>query len=807
MKKEKRFERSKDRDSPLRFNTEEKEAEQIFDKKLERLEGKANRAEQKFQMAKQKLPQKRVLKSEWVTDESKGRIKRRFYFEQEPNLSKDGVAEKAKVKARQLSRKMSQSMHKKVSEHEDENVGVEASHKSEKFAEHGVQKWKRHKKWRERRAVKRFKKADDKLTKANLNYMFERMKSEQQTTNPLNKNKLFQKRKIKKDYAQAKKAVKSTKTTASNVVRIKNGTEKAIALAKELFSKKKIIGIIVVILLIFILLSSILSTCAAIFTQAGTAIATSTWLSDDSDINQAEFYYTKLEAELQKKIDSIENEHKGYDEYNYNIGAIEHDPVQVISYLSAKFEEFHYPDVQKEIDKLFQSQYQLELKEEIITRTVTKEIKVGESLGKVVTSAYCSCVICNGQWTGGPTASGVMPTANRTIAVDAKNPFLPLGTKVVMNGIEYTVEDTGNFDKYGVTFDIYFNTHEEATQWGHKTLDAYLAEGNKNTVTVKTTETIKQLNTSLKQIPLSQYIQENLTEDQFELYELYLESRGNRQNFGSPFNFDWYPSITSYPGYRTDPFSGEIKLHKGLDIGMSEGTPTQAIHDGIVTTAGFSSGGYGNYVIVEDTEKGYKSLYGHFKELNVSQGQVVKVGDVVGFVGTTGASTGNHLHLEFYYKNALMNAYFYVNNGGESKSDIGTGTTNGAMSTVNFKKLIAYAEQYLGYPYVFGGSTPATSFDCSGFISWVYTKSGVHNIPRTTAQGIYDQTQKISRNEARAGDLIFFTETYPAGRPVTHVGIYVGNGMMLHCGDPIQYTSIDTPYWQKHFYGFGRLKN
>ncbi|TYU88652.1 peptidoglycan DD-metalloendopeptidase family protein [Listeria monocytogenes] len=806
MKKEEKFERSKDRDSPLQFSSDEVEAERIFDKKLERFEAKANRAEQKFQKAKQKLPQKRVLKSEWVTDESKGRIKRRFYFEQEPNLSKDGVAEKAKVKARQLSRQMSESMHRKVSKHEDENVGVEASHKSEKFVEHSVQKWKNHKKWRERRVVQRFKKADDKLTKANVNYMYKRMNSEKQNANSNPLNKLIQKRRIKKEYAQVKKVANSTKAVVSDAKRVKNGIEKVIALAKELFSKKKIIGIIVVILLIFILLSSILSTCAAIFMQAGTAIATSTWLSDDSDINQAEFYYTKLEAELQKKIDSIENEHKGYDEYNYNIGAIEHDPVQIISYLSAKFGEFHYPDIQKEIDKLFQTHYQLELEEETIIRTVTKEIRVGDSLGKVVTSAYCSCVICNGQWTGGPTASGVMPTANRTIAVDAKNPIVPLGTEIVMNGIEYTVEDTGNFARYGVAFDIYFDTHEEAIAWGHKTLEAYLAEGNKNTVTVKTTETIKQLNTTLKQIPLSQYIQENLTDDQFELYEIYLESRGNRQNFGSPFNFDWYPNITSYPGYRTDPFSGEIKLHKGLDIGMPEGTPTQAIHDGVVTTAGFSSGGYGNYVIVEDTEKGYKSLYGHFKKLNVSQGQSVKAGDVVGFVGTTGASTGNHLHLEFYYQTELMNAYFYVNSGGEVQTE-NKDASAGTMSTVDFKRLIAYAEQYLGYPYVFGGSTPATSFDCSGFISWVYTKSGVHNIPRTTAQGIYDQTQKISRSEARAGDLIFFTETYPAGRPVTHIGIYVGNGKMLHCGDPIQYTSIDTPYWQKHFYGFGRLKN
>ncbi|MBF2599145.1 peptidoglycan DD-metalloendopeptidase family protein [Listeria seeligeri] len=794
-----------ERNSPLQFNAEEIEFEQAKSKKLERLEKKSKHTEKKFQTARKKLPQKRVLRSDWTIDEAKGKMKRRLYFEKEIKEQKSGLTENAKLQLHKISRKAIQKTHDKIDDDNDDNVSVDATNKSTKLIEKKVQRFKSSRALREKKAFQRLQKADDKLTKANTNYMYERMKSEQITKNTL--NKLFQKRKIKKQYVQAKKVTGTAKTAANNVNRIKSSTEKAMAIAKELFAKKKIIGVVVVIVLIFMLLSAILSTCAAIFTQAGSAIVTSTWLSDDSDINEAELYYTKLEAKLQKRISNIENEHGGYDEYNYNIGAIEHNPVQLISYLSAKFEEFHYPDVRTEIDKLFQAQYQLESKEKTVTRTVTKEMKVGDSLGKVVTSAYCSCEICCGIWAGGPTASGKMPTADHTIAVDAKKPFLPLGTKVVMDGIEYTVEDTGNFDRFGVTFDIYFYTHAEALEWGHKTLDAYLAEGNKKTVTVTTTETIKQLNSTLKQSSMDEYIRENLTDDQFDLYELYLESRGNRQSFGSPFDFDWYPNITSYPGYRMDPFSSEIKLHKGLDIGMAAGTPVQAIHDGIVTTAGYSSGGYGNYVVVENKEKDYKSVYAHFEKLNVTQGQSVKVGDVVGFVGTTGASTGNHLHLEFYEKDEWLNAYFYVSNRGASQSSTGGGTTTGAMSASDYKKLITYAEQYLGYPYVFGGSTPATSFDCSGFISWVYTQSGVHDLPRTTAQGIYDQTQKINRSEARAGDLIFFTGTYNAGRPVTHIGIYVGDGKMLHCGDPIGYTSIETPYWQQHFYGIGRLKN
>ena len=128
-----------------------------------------------------------------------------------------------------------------------------------------------------------------------------------------------------------------------------------------------------------------------------------------------------------------------------------------------------------------------------------------------------------------------------------------------------------------------------------------------------------------------------------------------------------------------------------------------------------------------------------------------------------------------------------------------------ALSDPSFAALIAEGEKYLGWPYVWGGSSPSTSFDCSGFVCWVYTASGVHNLPRTTAQGIYNQCARVSREDAKPGDLIFFTGTYDSSGPVSHIGIYVGDGMMLHCGSPIQYANINSSYWQQHFYGFGRL--
>lgn len=128
-----------------------------------------------------------------------------------------------------------------------------------------------------------------------------------------------------------------------------------------------------------------------------------------------------------------------------------------------------------------------------------------------------------------------------------------------------------------------------------------------------------------------------------------------------------------------------------------------------------------------------------------------------------------------------------------------------ALDDPAFAALMEEATKYIGWPYVWGGSSPSTSFDCSGFVCWVYTASGVHNLHRTTAQGIYNQCAIISPSEAKPGDIIFFTGTYDSPGPVSHVGIYVGDGMMLHCGSPIQYANINSSYWQTHFYAFGRL--
>ena len=123
-----------------------------------------------------------------------------------------------------------------------------------------------------------------------------------------------------------------------------------------------------------------------------------------------------------------------------------------------------------------------------------------------------------------------------------------------------------------------------------------------------------------------------------------------------------------------------------------------------------------------------------------------------------------------------------------------------------FARIMEEAQKYIGYPYVWGGASPETSFDCSGFVSWVYTESGVYNTGRLGATGLYGICKKITPEQAQPGDLVFFEGTMgDTADGITHVGIYVGGNHMLHCGSPIGYADLTESYWRKHFYAFGRV--
>jgi cell wall-associated NlpC family hydrolase len=299
----------------------------------------------------------------------------------------------------------------------------------------------------------------------------------------------------------------------------------------------------------------------------------------------------------------------------------------------------------------------------------------------------------------------------------------------------------------------------------------------------------------------------HLSGDQLAHYAVLMQSKGARQYLANPFgNMSWLPYVTSYYGYRIHPISGEKNYHKGVDIGLPQGTEIHAGQDGTVTFAGYS-GDYGNVVVIENTD-GLVSKYAHCNTLNVTAGQTVKAGDIIATVGNTGSSTGAHLHLEILKDGQYLNPLYFADTGSYTAAPT-YGDPGAPMGDGSYAALIAEAEKYLGYPYVWGGSSPSTSFDCSGYVSWVLTQSGVKNTGWLGANALYNLCTPVSPSEARPGDLLTFTGTYSTTAPISHIGIFVGyiNGRptMLHCGNPIQYAYIDTAYWQQHFYGFGRL--
>lgn len=392
---------------------------------------------------------------------------------------------------------------------------------------------------------------------------------------------MYQKRRVKREYAKAyREAHKNGRRGAAAVKKAKEAVgnigHAAVTVIK---SNKGVLLLVGGIALLLIMVFSSLSSCSVTMEGAMGAVLGTSYTSEDPDILQVNNGYTDLEKQLERRMANIESEFPGYDEYQYDVDTIGHDPNELISYLTAKFNAFTPAQVQTELQALFDQQYILTTREEVQIRYRT---------------------------------------------------------------VTWTDEDG--------------DEHEEEEAYEY-----YI------------------LHVTLRNRSLGTILSERLTEDEKQRYAALLQLKGNK-----PYLF-------------------------GDDI-------------------------YAN------------------------------------------PSEGEHYQVP-----------------GEVLSD------------PSFAALITEAEKYLGYPYVWGGSSPSTSFDCSGFVCYVYTHSGVHNLPRTTATGIYNQCAIVSRSEAKPGDLIFFTKTYNSDGPVSHVGIYVGDGMMIHCGSPIQYANINSSYWQEHFYAFGRL--
>ena len=519
-------------------------------------EKKAKILGEKLEKAKANLPKKRRPRINREFDAMTGKVRHSLRFEDEvkPRSRKNPVAQ-AGLKA---GRAADLAVHNKIRQVEKENVGTESAHKTEFAAENlaagAIRKGYHSIKDAPYRKVERLEIKSAKVT-VNANYHAAVRDNPKLQKHSL--SALFQKRKLKREYAKAyREAKRNGSRGAAAAKKAKEAVSRAGQAAVALVQNHK--GILVIIgglALLFILVLSSLSSCSVSMEGTLGAILGTSYTSEDPDILQVEDNYIALEQELERRMANIESEFSGYDEYRYDVDTIGHDPNELISYLTAKFNAFTPVQVQAELQALFDRQYNLTTREEVQIRyrTVT--------------------------WT----------------------------------------DEEGNEHESEEAYEYYI------------------------------------LHVTLRNHSLGTVIADKLTADEKERYAAILQLRGNK-----PYLFE-------------------------------------------------------------------DNIY-------------------------TNPSEGEHYEIP-----------------GE------------ALSDPSFAALIAEAEKYLGFPYVWGGSNPSTSFDCSGFVCWVYTNSGVHNLPRTTANGILNQCARVSKADAKPGDLIFFQGTYNTSG-ASHVGIYVGNGMMIHCG-------------------------
>ena len=480
---------------------------------------------------------------------------------------------------------------------QDNNSGVEAAHFTEGSAEGAARAGSRFQYGRKLRQYKKLERLEKKANKDAVDSIFaERMKSDPQAGSNLF-SRWRQKQAIKKEYAAAKAGAAAAENTASGTAKAAQGTvsitEKAFQFVQS--HSHIIIGIAAVGLLVLVIAGSV-SSCSVLINGGGNVVLGTSYTAEDEDLKGVETDYTKLEDKLRKKIDRIETDHPGYDEYRYNLAEIGHNPYELASLLTVEFENYTRSQVQARLQSIFEAQYELKLVEKVEIRT-RKETRVGYSYNPI-------------------TGTGHTYTYQVTVQYEYKI----LNVTLLNRGVDYVARNSG------------------------------------------------------------------LTDDQLQRYEVTLECRGNRDD---------------------------------LFAGIAFATP-----DG----AG-SSGEYQDYDIPGE-----------------------------------------------------------------------------ALTDEKFRKMITEAEKYLGYPYVWGGSSPSTSFDCSGFVSWVINHCGNGwNVGRQTANGLMGKCDIIPKSEAKPGDLIFFQKTYNTSG-ASHVGIYVGNGMMIHCGNPISYASIETSYWRQHYYCMGRIR-
>lgn len=387
--------------SDTEAKTQNASADKGSNRKMSRLEEKSECANEKVEKAKEKLPTKKKIKKQRLYDEESGKAKTRLYFEDEvvqPKANKGTIA-KAGTRAKDAATlAVGAKVHGKISEVEDENLGVKSAHQSEIVAEgtgRAIKAGIRHQKGK---PYDKVSKLEMEAEKANTRLLFEKSLEENPEIKKSRLSKYFQKREIKKRYAAAYKATKNgadavaaTSTAASQsataVTKIKNVV---IAFAKK---NTAVIATGGFILIVFVMFLSGLGTMGTMISQTGGAVVESTYLSTDEDIYAVDEAYSDLETALQSQVNGIETTYPGYDEYRYQVDEITHDSYALISYFTAKYGDFVAADVQSEIQTLFEDQYSMRVWDETETRTKT-ETRTGTrdvtdpETGEVTTEEY-----------------------------------------------------------------------------------------------------------------------------------------------------------------------------------------------------------------------------------------------------------------------------------------------------------------------------------------------------------------------------------------------------------------------------------
>ena len=698
-----------DKQNKLQFSNEESAVEKSIDdkalpkelpvetKKLEKARTKTEISVKKLAEAQKKLPHKQKIIFDKQYDANAGKPLKKLRFENEIKSQKEHIKGSLPLRpVKAIANLGINYAHMKIHQVQDENVGIEAAHKAEIVAEHGLRRaYQIHKTAPYRKVAK----LEKQVQKHEINYSFQKALHDNPSPE-LNSNvvsRFMQKQKIKKDYA--KKARDTQNATSIAKKTTKKAFEAAQKAAVFIYNNPAVAGIIVMCVIFIFLLFSIFSSLSSVATSGLSSIATVSYLASEKDIDNAELYYTEWETDLLLEAQNARSSYPGFDEYIFNIGDISHDPYELMAFLTIKYSGFSFSEIEVELFRIFEEQYSITFTEKTVTR--------------------------------------------------------------------YTEDD-----------------------------EPYEA---------------RILTVNLTARSFSNVISGRLSGDEIKRFNALMVTKGNRQCLDNVFDFNWLYKISNAYGYRVHPISGDKEYHKGIDIALPTGTPIKAGHGGIVTYSG-SNGGYGLVIGIED-DNGLVSKYAHCSEVLFSVGQEVKKGDIVAKSGNTGYSMGSHLHLEIIKNGLYLNPIYFADTGDDGSGRLMPGSPGGItfgnpgtpMGDGSYAALIEEAERFLGYPYVWGGSSPATSFDCSGYICYILKQSGVKDLGRTTAQGLFNACIPISSNDAMPGDLIFFTGTYSTANPVTHVGLYVGGGTMIHCGDPIQYTSINTNYWQNCFYAYGRL--